>query len=213
MKKLLRLTILAAMGMLLFTSCSDSQPTAIFNVSNSNPSVGETVYFYNNSIDAEYYEWDFGDGTSSTQMSPAHTYYTSGSKFVTLTALSKRRKKSSMAYSQINVKSTGDVMFWTDESTVYNITVNLQGVGSKTITSYYNYTPSDCGASGCATFDDLEAGTYYFTAENYYYNWSGSVTVEADRCSKMLLYASKAEKQSHPENQSTELLTAGTDVK
>ena len=161
-------------------------------------------------MDAESYEWDFGDGTSSTQMNPSHIYYNAGNKYVTMTAYSKKRKKSSTATAIVDVKAVGDVMFWTDESTTYNITVTLENVEKK-ITSYYYYTPSDCGASGCATYWDIEAGTYHFTAENLLYTWSGYVTVEADKCKKMLLYHSKADKQLHPENQSTIKLTEGID--
>ena len=208
MKKLFNMGFIVAISMSLFTSCIE-QPNASFSVSNTSPKVGESIQFYNNSIDAESYEWDFGDGTTSTEMSPSHKYYESGSRLVTMTAFSKNRKKSATASALVNVKATGDVMFWTDESTVFNITVNLENVGSKTITSYYYYIPSDCGASGCVTFNDLEVGTYKFTAENLLYYWSGTVTVTADNCKKTLLYHSKAEKQLHPESQSTERLIEG----
>ena len=208
MKKLFTMSFVALLGAFMFTSCIE-QPDALFTVSNTTPTVGENVYFYNSSLDAESYEWDFGDGSSSTQMNPSHKYYDSGTKLVTLTAYSKKRKKSDVATQLITVKAAGDFMFWTDESTTYNITVNLEGVGTKTITSYYYFTP-DCGSSGCANYYDIEPGTYHYTAENYLYYWSGYVTIEADRCKKMLLYHSKAEKQLHPETQSTDLLTEGT---
>ncbi len=35
---------------------------------------GKTVYFINNSIDGNYYYWDFGDGTTSDEANPVHTY-------------------------------------------------------------------------------------------------------------------------------------------
>lgn len=201
--------IFATVLTMLLSSCIE-QPQASFTVSNSSPKVGQSVLFNNNSLDAESYEWDFGDGTSSTQMNPSHIYYNAGNKYVTMTAYSKKRKKSSTATAIVDVKAVGDVMFWTDESTTYNITVTLENVEKK-ITSYYYYAPSDCGASGCATYTDIEAGTYHFTAENLLYSWSGYVTVDADKCKKMLLYHSKADKQLHPENQSTIKLTEGID--
>ncbi len=43
------------------------------------------VQFYNNSIDAHTYFWDFGDGNVSSNKEPTHTYYTSGRYNVTLT--------------------------------------------------------------------------------------------------------------------------------
>ncbi|MCU4166396.1 PKD domain-containing protein [Carboxylicivirga caseinilyticus] len=45
-----------------------------------------TVKFYNNSVDAHTFLWDFGDGNISTEKEPTHTYYTTGDYKVTLTA-------------------------------------------------------------------------------------------------------------------------------
>ncbi len=36
------------------------------------------VQFYNNSVDAHTYFWDFGDGNVSSEKEPSHTYYTTG---------------------------------------------------------------------------------------------------------------------------------------
>ena len=45
-----------------------------------------TVTFTNNSTDAVSYSWDFGDGNTSTEMSPTHTYTIEGDYTVSLTA-------------------------------------------------------------------------------------------------------------------------------
>lgn len=44
------------------------------------------VRFYNNSLNAGSFVWDFGDGTTSTQRDPVHTYTTYGDFTVTLIA-------------------------------------------------------------------------------------------------------------------------------
>ncbi|WP_461632661.1 PKD domain-containing protein [Labilibaculum euxinus] len=44
-----------------------------------------TVQFTNNSSDGETYLWDFGDGNTSTEENPLHTYDTAGSFTVSLT--------------------------------------------------------------------------------------------------------------------------------
>jgi PKD repeat protein len=45
-----------------------------------------TVTFTNKSEDAVSYEWDFGDGTTSTEESPVHTYPGKGKYVPTLYA-------------------------------------------------------------------------------------------------------------------------------
>ena len=45
------------------------------------------VKFENTSRNAETYEWDFGDGERSTELSPEHEYKSSGNYAVRLTAV------------------------------------------------------------------------------------------------------------------------------
>jgi uncharacterized surface protein with fasciclin (FAS1) repeats/subtilisin-like proprotein convertase family protein len=63
----------------------NAEPTALFSY-NAN---GFNVLFINNSINATSYSWDFGDGNSSTEVNPSHTYGQNGNYFVTLTATSE----------------------------------------------------------------------------------------------------------------------------
>jgi len=46
---------------------------------------GTTIQFTSTSVGADTYAWDFGDGNTSTQASPAHTYQDEGSFEVSLT--------------------------------------------------------------------------------------------------------------------------------
>lgn len=57
-------------------------PLAAFNAAVSD----FDVVFTNNSIDADSYIWDFGDGSGSTEANPAHTYATAGTYTVKLIA-------------------------------------------------------------------------------------------------------------------------------
>ena len=59
-------------------------PTANFTA--NSVCQGEATSFTNASMDATSYEWDFGDGFSSTEVNPDHFFSTAGSHFVTLTA-------------------------------------------------------------------------------------------------------------------------------
>ena len=89
-KKLL--TLLMVSSFFLFVSCSDDgddedpapAPTAGFTVSNEKPGVGEEVTFTNTSTDATAYTWSFGDGTTSMEENPSHTYESAGDFEVTL---------------------------------------------------------------------------------------------------------------------------------
>ena len=49
---------------------------------------------------------------------------------------------------------TGDVTFWQQTNSGYGITVVELDGNSANITSEYNSAP-DCGASGCAVFNNL----------------------------------------------------------
>ena len=53
------------------------------------PEVGLPVMFDNLSTNADNYEWNFGDGDSSTAISPTHTYDQAGDYEVILTAITK----------------------------------------------------------------------------------------------------------------------------
>ena len=70
----------------------------------------------------------------------------------------------------------GNVIFWQQTGSGFGITVvEIDGVSSN-ITSEYGSTP-DCGAAGCALFNNLETGTYNFSATDGTNNWTGAITV------------------------------------
>lgn len=64
------------------------QPKASFTVSKHFPKIGESVKFTNTSTDSESFEWDFGDGQTSSEKSPEHIYNSKGKYNVTLKAKS-----------------------------------------------------------------------------------------------------------------------------
>jgi hypothetical protein len=79
-----QLTVNGPEGVNTYTQFIDvyAPPAAALTFSQNN----STVQFFNNSQNAESYYWQFGDGDTSTQASPVHTYSTNGTYFVTLTA-------------------------------------------------------------------------------------------------------------------------------
>jgi hypothetical protein len=68
---------------------------------------GQTVQFFQQSLDAQSYEWSFGDGTTSTAISPAHTYSANGSYSVVLRAIGCATEDT--AYATVVVGGMGSV--------------------------------------------------------------------------------------------------------
>ncbi|OHU85372.1 MULTISPECIES: S8 family serine peptidase [Pseudoalteromonas] len=93
----------AAYDYIAQNGCSgDPQPGPIASFSYSVN--GKTVKFTNTSKDARSYSWQFGDGASSTEASPSHTYAAAGNYQVTLTA--KDGEKSNSVTKTVTI--TGD---------------------------------------------------------------------------------------------------------
>lgn len=63
-----------------------SGPTADFSFSPTTPITNTPISFTNLSVNATRYNWDFGDGTNSTVVSPSHLYKRTGMFNVCLTA-------------------------------------------------------------------------------------------------------------------------------
>jgi PKD repeat protein len=83
-------------------SCSDD-PSADFEMSESSISPGDHVKFTNKSINTERYEWDFGDGHSSDEVNPIHTYNKEGEFEVVLTAYTEDDEESFEATGTVEV--------------------------------------------------------------------------------------------------------------
>ena len=81
------LQFLALTAVILISSCKkdDQLPTADFSFSGTCIAPCQ-VSFTNLSKDATSYSWNFGDGTTSSETNPAHSYSSGGSYTVTLTA-------------------------------------------------------------------------------------------------------------------------------
>ncbi len=109
------------LGLMAITSCggddepSVPEPTADF----SSVIDGKTVTFTDASTDAESYSWDFGDGNSSTQASPTHTYVGNGSYVVRLTVTNASGEDSRQSVLEIvNITIDGDFSDWDDVASI-----------------------------------------------------------------------------------------------
>ncbi len=84
---------------IVFSSCA--KPIADFSYSSGEKTAPVDVQFENKSKKGETYEWDFGDGTQSSEESPAHNYLSSGNYSVVLKA--KKGEKESSKKKQLYV--------------------------------------------------------------------------------------------------------------
>ncbi|RYD52409.1 MAG: PKD domain-containing protein [Sphingobacteriales bacterium] len=64
------------------------KPTALFDFTPIIPEANTPISFINQSVDADRYRWDFGDGDGSSETSPQHFYKQTGTYSTCLTAIS-----------------------------------------------------------------------------------------------------------------------------
>lgn len=125
MKKLLIFTIYIALT-LSFSGCKKDEPV-IANFEFKELADGK-VEFLNKSTNASTYEWDFGDGSSSKDISPIYTFKDNREFQVNLTA----RGSSGQNTIPKTVKVTN----------IYNFSGNWSGKGTTYFTSSPNASPA-----------------------------------------------------------------------
>ncbi|MFK8056200.1 MAG: peptidylprolyl isomerase [Saprospiraceae bacterium] len=91
--------ILFGLALLVFSACA--KPIAKFSSDLSDNTAPASIGFANESVKADTYLWDFGDGQSSTDANPSHRYATSGNYLVTLQASAKDEVSTESRYLQI----------------------------------------------------------------------------------------------------------------
>lgn len=85
MKKIITIS---AVLVLILAGCA-SDPIANFTASPTTVNTGEDIYFENLSMNAESFEWDFGDGTTSFVYNPKHRYNSGATYTVQLKAFGR----------------------------------------------------------------------------------------------------------------------------
>ena len=105
--------ILFTTAIVLLTACA--KPIAKFTSDLSDNTAPATVKFTNESLKAETYLWNFGDGKTSTEANPAHRYSASGNYLVTLEASAKNK----MALDSHRIQIIGPINCMVEITTSY----------------------------------------------------------------------------------------------
>ena len=102
--------------LVLVTGCTEP-PVASFTTDKTDVAAGEAVQFTNSSTgEVTSWSWDFGDGNTSTQQNPFHTYNENGNYTASLTVSNKAG--SDTATLAIIVRGPPVASFTTDETKV-----------------------------------------------------------------------------------------------
>lgn len=153
---------------------------------------GANYVFRNTSTNAARYSWDFGDGSSSIEANPLHTFKKNGNYSVSLIAEngSGARDTFRQTITVNTVPTTGNTVFWSMVGDRGNIEVYINGTlrGTNTKFRTVNSAP-ECFAEGFTTVT-LPEGAYSFTANSgglVPLRWSGTINVVNGECRSMQL--------------------------
>jgi PKD domain len=168
--------IFLALPLILF-SC-EKTPVASFSIDTNEPVVGQPVAFNNNSHNSDNFEWDFGDGYISNESNPLHTFTSTGTFEVKLTA-SSRGGHSDMSSLTLNVVIPTlleiEVREWTADGNG-NVVPDARIILYPTLSDWNNQqntvVEGFTDANGTAVFSDLDPFVYYVdvweaTHDNY----------------------------------------------
>jgi PKD repeat protein len=170
---------------------NETIPTACLSVSKNNVVVGETFTAYNCSSNGSTFQWEDGDGTvtQASSTTPRNILYNApGVYTLKLTAYSPNKTQQNSITTTINVtQSVGNAMVWTSNSSAAGpISVYVNNILIGTITSWFSSMPSNCGTTGCVTFQNVP-GVYSIYATDGSNVWNGNVTIIAGGCFKLQL--------------------------
>lgn len=163
--------LLFLMGITLLNACKKKEddpisPKAAFSVSSLTVVVDQQIQFTNTSENATSFKWSFGDGTTSTEVSPKKSYSTSDNFTVNL--VSTGEGGSNTAISVIKVLPLCAFTVENEAALIASTPVQFTN-GSKGATSYlWSFGDAANSTSTLAnpTFNYTAAGTYTVTLKS-----------------------------------------------
>lgn len=140
------------------SSSTNKNPTAYFTV---NTGTNLTVNFTNQSVNADAYEWNFGDGQISYSTSPTHTYSTHGTKHVSLKASNGNKSNTFSFYLDLS----SEIKLINDSENTYKIYIDgsYKGTIPGGGVDVYNVAPGN----RVVEVKQMDGYTLYPTEEEY----------------------------------------------
>ena len=176
MKIASQLSILLAVT-LLVAGCTKEPPVAKFSIDKTTFKAEEKLTFTNESVNAETYAWDFGDGKKSTDLNPVHTYTSSGDFTIKLVATGKGGVDSIAQVINVHPNLSG---MWRKTLTFsggffgINGTMNLTQHEDNTLTGSYVYEDG-MGTIVLSPNSKVTGNTVEIIWEGGYYKFQGNV--------------------------------------
>lgn len=137
-------------------------PLAGLSFTSTSPAcVNQPISFTNTSVNTSSYQWDFGDNTTSTLTSPAHSYSAPGTYTVTLSGVSTTYGCTATITSTVSVtplpvpQFTPDVAFGCPA-----LTVNFQNTSSNAVFYSWNFGDGNTSIAANPTHTYGLPGTY-----------------------------------------------------
>ncbi len=173
-------------------------PTAVFEIQERGV---DSFFFYNKSLNASDYLWEFGDGSTSKEKYPYHAYKKCNVKNSTVKLIARLEEKSDSVsqvvnliydYDNINGSYWGKTYCscnngkysWPEEG--YNSFIVTKS-SEKSIFVYnteYKLTKLDCNTNSCTFSDGNNSYTYYFkTRELKFWTTGNSASNMSGSCS------------------------------
>ncbi|RYE18142.1 MAG: PKD domain-containing protein, partial [Sphingobacteriales bacterium] len=142
------------------------KPTAAFASNAYTVCIGQAIQLINQSVNSSTYIWDFGDGTTSVLVNPAHTYSTAGLYNIRL--VSYRNNPSGdvcidTAYQQVLVRDTLPGFFTMSDSTssCAPLTVTFVNRVRPSVTASWNFGDGTTAQGDSVVHTYTLPGIYY----------------------------------------------------
>ena len=169
-KLFLSLFVFVVLTVIVSSCKKDPVPVASFTFTGDNKPSPCIVTFSNTSTDATSYLWNFGDGTSSTDENPIHTYTNPQGKAYTVSFTATGKGGSNSVTKTVTIQPQPTTLEITLKDELANL---LTGVSVKLYPSQDDWingtnqvgTTLTSDASGKVKFSSLSALKYYWFAE------------------------------------------------